>query len=308
MPSALRVAYEVILPILITAGLGFLVGRVFAPDPRTLSRVAIYLFLPAIVFSSSANSSLQPGQIGQIIVFVVALYVVLTTVVMLLSRTQRHLGPALQSAFILSALMGNSGNYGLSFVEFAFGADGLSIAVMVLIMTSIMSNTLGIYVASSGTASVRQGLFNIIKVPMPYAILLGFIVKFGNITLPLPVERSVGLLSQAAVPMMITLLGVQMARIASLSEVRSLYKPVMLASATRLLLPPVIILALTGLMGITGLTRDVLLVQLSTPTAVYGTLLATEFGSDARFVTAAIFVTTLASLVTLSIIMALFVV
>ena len=308
MPSALRVAYEVIAPILITAGLGFWVGRVFAPDPRTLSRIAIYLFIPAIVFRSSANSSLQPEEIGQIVLFVVVLYVILALIVTLIAKTQRHLGPALQSAFVLSALMGNSGNYGLSFVEFAFGADGLSIAVMVLIMTSTMANTLGIYVASAGAASVRQGLLNIVRVPLPYAILLGFVVKFGNIALPLPVERSVDLLSQAAVPMMITLLGLQMARIANLSELQSLYRSLAVVSAVRLLIPPVIILLLTALMGITGLTRDVLLVQLSTPTAVYGTLLATEFGSDARFVTAAIFVTTLASLVTLSIIMTLFVV
>ena len=308
MSSALHVAYEVILPILITAGLGFVVGRAFSPDPRTLSRIAIYLFLPAIVFRNSANSSLQPGEIGQIVLFVTVLYVTLAILMTLVAKTQRHLGAALQGAFVLSTLMGNSGNYGLSFVEFAFGPEGTSIAVMVLTTTAILSNTIGIYVASAGTASVRQGLMNVIKVPVPYAIVLGFIVKFGNIGLPLPVERSVDLLSQAAVPIMITLLGIQMSRIVNLRDLRKLYGTLALASVMRLVVPPVIILVLTGLMGITGLTRDVLLVQLSTPTAVYGTLLATEFGSDARFVTAAVFVTTLASLVTLSIIMALFVV
>lgn len=308
MSSALHVAWEVVTPILITAGLGFWVGRMFNPDPRALSRIAIYLFLPAIVFRSSANSSLQPGEIGQIIVFVILLFAIMMVIVSLLARTQRHLEPTVQSAFMLSALLANGGNFGLSFVEFAFGPEALSIAIMVLIMSSVMSNTVGIYVASAGTASIRQGLLNIFKVPMPYAIVLGFIVKFGHITLPLPIERPIALLSQAAVPMMITLLGIQMARIISLTEIRSLYSALALASITRLLVPPAIILLLTGLMGITGLTRNVLLVQLSTPTAVYATLLATEFGSDARFVTATIFVTTLASLITLSIIMALFII
>jgi predicted permease len=81
-----------------------------------------------------------------------------------------------------------------------------------------------------------------------------------------------------------------------------------LATLTRLVVAPFIILGLLTLLGITGLMRNVILVQLSTPTAVYATLLATEFGSDAQFTTSVIFITTIASLLSLSIIMALVVV
>jgi malate permease and related proteins len=307
MQIALQVAYDVIVPILLAAGLGFWFARRFDPDPRTLSRIAIYLFSPALVFQASANSTLQPGEIGQILVFVALLFVVIALLGHVLASTQRALNPATQSAFILSVLMANSGNYGLSFVEFTFGQEGLQIAVLVVVMTSIMSNTLGIYLASAGTASVRQGIINVLKVPMPYATALGFLVKFAGIELPLPVMRSVDLLSQAAVPIMIVLLGVQLAQISLRGEFRALSGSLALASATRLLVAPLVIILLTALMGISGLTRSVLIVQLSTPTAVYATLLATEFGSNAQFVTASVLVTTLASLLSLSIITALFV-
>lgn len=307
MSSALHVAYEVILPILVSAALGFIIGRRFQPDPATLSRVAIYLFLPALAFTGSANSNLQPGEIGQILLLITLYFALMALIVSLIARTQRHAGPLVQSAFMLSALLANTGNYGLPFVEFAFGSEALAIAVIVFTLYSIANNTLGIYVASSGKASIVEGIRNVLRVPAPYAILLGFVVNFANIEVPLPLARSITLLSQASVPIMVTLLGIQLSRIVDLRQFRSLYTTLALASAARLLLSPLLVLLLVSLLGITGLTRNVLLVQLSAPTAVIATLLATEFGSDARFVTAVIFITTLASLLTLSIIMAVFV-
>lgn len=307
MSAALQVAYEVIAPILLIAGLGYWFGRKHRPDARTLSRIAIYLFSPALVFQSSANSTLNPAEIGQILIFVILLFLVLAVAAVLLAHTQPGLKPATRSAFILSIMIANSGNYGLSFVEFAFGQPGLQIAVLVVVMTSIMTNTMGIYIASSGTASIRQGLLNILKVPMPYATALGFLVKFGGIDLPLPLVRAVDVLSAAAVPVMLTMLGIQLARISLRDGLRSMFGPLLLASAGRLLLAPVIIVLLAALLGISGLTRSVLIVQLSGPTAVFATLLATEFGSDAPFVTATIFITTVFSLLSLSVIMALLV-
>jgi predicted permease len=307
MQTALEVAYKVIIPILLVAGFGFWFGRAKKPDPGTLSRIAIYLFSPALVFRSSATSTLAAGEIGQIVACVSLIFVVIAVLGFVLARLQRGAEPALQSALVLSVLLSNSGNYGLSFVEFAFGREALQVAVLVVVINSIMSNTLGIYVASSGTASVKQGIINIFTVPTIYATVLGFAVNFGGIQLPVPLMRSVDVLSQAAVPIMTVLLGVQLARISIRGDVRRFAGALSVATVARLLVTPVIILLLVAVMGITGLTRDVLLVQLSTPTAVYATLLATEFGSDAQFVTASVLVTTLASLVTLSLIMALFV-
>ncbi|MBZ0301636.1 MAG: AEC family transporter [Anaerolineae bacterium] len=307
MQVALQVAYDVIIPILLTAGLGFWFGRQFKPDTRTLSRIAIYLFSPALVFRSTVNSTLKPEEIGQILVFVVLLFTVISLLGYGLAATQHNLSRATRSAFILSVLLANSGNYGLSFVEFTFGQPGLQIAVLVVVMNSVMSNTLGIYLASAGTASMRQGILNVLKVPIPYATVLGFLVNFSGFTLPVPVERSVDVLSQAAVPIMIVLLGIQLSRISIRGELRTAAGALALASATRLLIAPLVILGITALMGISGLTRNVLLVQMSTPTAVFATLLATEFGSDAQFVTASVLITTLASIVSLSVITALFV-
>ena len=79
---------------------------------------------------------------------------------------------------------------------------------------------------------------------------------------------------------------------------------ILLASGLRLLLGPLIALGLVVLLGLSGLTRQVAIVQSAMPTAVVTGVLASEFGADTEFVTATILVSTVTSVATLTILLA----
>jgi predicted permease len=68
-----------------------------------------------------------------------------------------------------------------------------------------------------------------------------------------------------------------------------------------LIAAPFVALALGLLLGLGGTAFRVAIVQSSMPTAVIATALATEFGGDARFVTAVTIVGTFASMLTLTV-------
>jgi predicted permease len=300
MTTFFGVAYNVLTPIFLIIGLAVLIDRRFAPDPRAFSRAVVYLFSPSLVFISIASSDLRAEELGQIlaVAFLVTLLMVLVGWGLArLFRFERKL----ESAFILSVALINAGNYGLPLNEFAFGEAGLQRAVVFYVMTAVSCNTLGVYLASRGTASVRQSLLNVLKVPLPYATALGFFVNVQGIALPLPVERAVGLLGQAAVPIMLTILGLQLSR----TSVKGRIGPILLATATRLGVAPLIAFPLVGLLGLSGLARQVSIIEASMPTAVMGGVLATEFGGDAEFTTAVILISTLVSLLTLSLLLTL---
>ncbi len=305
MPSVLNVIYEVITPIFVISMLGVLFGRRANADPRTLSRAAVYLFLPCLILSSISGLEMDVAELGKLVLLVACLVVIVTTLGWGLARLQSGLGQFTQSAFILCVVLINSGNYGLPLIEFAYGKAGLQRAIVVMIMMSIITNTLGVFLASRGAASIRESALNVFKVPLPYAVALGFLLKLGNIPLPVALERSISLLGQAAIPVLLVLLGMQLSHFSLRSEAPARLRAVLLVSAVRLLISPLLVLLLTQLLGITGLTRQVVVVQLSMPTAVNASLLATEFHSDARFATAAVLVSTLASIATLSILLAL---
>jgi hypothetical protein len=300
MPAVLNIIFTIVAPIFVIIALAMLIGRFYAIDPRILSRVVLYLFSPALVLNSIAHSDIHATEIGQIIVLVLLLYVAMALISFALARLCRFEG-RLESAFMLSTVAINAGNYGLPLTEFAFGQPGLQRAVLFFVVTAVLANTFGVFLASKGNASIQKSLLNILTVPLPYATVLGLLINVSYFTLPVTLDRAVTLLSQATVPCMLVVLGLQLAR----TPVRGRLGPILLATATRLGVAPLIAFALVGLLGISGVTRQVVIVQASLPTAVLSSVLAAEFGSDVDFTAAVILVSTLVSIITVTILLGL---
>jgi hypothetical protein len=300
MASFFGVVYNVLAPIFLIIGLAVLIDRLFAPDARAFSRAVVYLFHPCLVFGGIAGSDLQAEELGQIVAVALVSSLLMAAIGWGLARLMRF-ERKLESAFVMCVVLVNAGNYGLPLNQFAFGEAGLQRAIVFYVVTSVISNTVGVYLASRGEASIKQSLLNVLAVPLPYATALGFVVNFARMDLPLPVDRVVTLLGQAAVPTMLLILGLQLSR----TSVRGRMGPIALATATRLGVAPLVALGLVSLLGMSGIARQVCIVEASMPTAVMSGVLATEFGSDAEFATAVILVSTLASIVTLSILLSL---
>jgi predicted permease len=300
MTSLLGVLYNVLAPIFIIIGLAVLLDRRFALEPRVFSRAVIYLFSPCLVFGGIARSELKADELRQILAMA-ALSTLLIALVGWGETRLFRLDRKLASGFMLSVVLVNAGNYGLPLNDFAFGQGGMQRAIVFFVVSAMISNTVGVYLASRGAASVRRSLFNVLTVPLPYAAVLGFLFNIKDIALPLPLDRAVTILGQAAVPGMLIVLGLQLSR----TSVRGRVGPILLATVTRLGVAPLIAIVLAALIGLSGLTRQVSILQVSMPTAAMAGVLATEFSSDAEFTSAVILVSTLMSIVSLSILLSL---
>lgn len=300
MTSFLGIVANTLLPIFLIVGLGVLVERRLKINPRALSRVVVYLFSPCLVLGSMAQSDLGAGELGGIIGAATIISLLMTMVGWALARLFR-LEHKLASAFVLSVVLVNAGNYGLALNEFAYGSAGVERAVIFFVVTAMVGNTLGVYLASRGTASIRRSLLNVLTVPLPYATALGLTLNLSGRSLPLPIERAVTVLGDAAVPCMMLVLGLQLSR----TVVKGRIGPIALATAARLIIAPLIAFPVTGALGLTGLARQVSIIEASMPTAVTAGVLATEFGGDAEYVTAVILVSTVASALSLGVLLSI---
>ena len=300
MPQLLQVFYNVITPIVLIAALGFILDHKFRLNTRSLSQIIVYLASPALVFTSISRTTLHSQELQQIIFFTAAVMCLMAAIGWGVARLL-GLGKKLKSAFALSVALLNAGNFGIPFIVFAFGQNALGVAVIVYATTAIVANTLGIFLASSGSASVKDSLTNIIKVPLPYAVTLGLLVNFGVFSLPLPVGRGLELLGQAAVPLMLVVLGAQLARV----KIERQLPLIALAGSTKVLLAPVLGYFLARLMGFNGQTANIAIIQTSMPTAVISMILAEEFGSEPKFVSGVVMFSTLLSFLSLSILLTL---
>lgn len=300
MNVLLSIFIENILPVFIAAALGYLLDRRFHLDIKTISRMSLYVLAPCLIFTSLTRSSVSGQEFSRIVLFEVLLTAILLAVTWGIARLARLSRPQ-ESAFLLSVLFVNSGNYGLSVNLFAFGEEALARAIIFFVGSTVLMNTLGIFLASRGQADVKTAVLNVFKVPMIYAVLLAFAVR----ALPRPVTetswfRALDTLGRAAVPVMLLLLGIQLAR----NSLGRDLKRISVATFLRLILAPLLSLVLAAAAGLTGDARRASVLEASMPTAVTSVILAMEFEVLPEFVTGVVFLSTLLSPLSLTLLIA----
>ncbi|MFW9925065.1 MAG: AEC family transporter, partial [Candidatus Thorarchaeota archaeon] len=199
---------ENILPIFLIAGAGFLVGRYFSIQPRLLSQVTLYLFTPCLTFTLLTTNDLRGKEIIGIFGFAVTIALLVGAVTFIIGRLM-HLERKMLAAVLLCSIFMNAGNFGIPLLGFSFGDKAQAYAALYFVSMIVVTNTVGITIASSGTTGLRKSLLNLLKFPTLYAVVIALIFIYFGWTLPLPIARSVDILSGAAIPCMLVLLGMQ---------------------------------------------------------------------------------------------------
>jgi hypothetical protein len=288
-----------ILPIFLIAGVGFLLARVWAVEPRGLARVTFNALSPCLVFNLLVTSTLSAADFGRMAVFAVLVMAAAGVLGRLVAIPLRLDRPAL-SAFLLVVMFSNGGNYGLPVALFAFGRDALTFATVYFVTSSVLTYTLGVFLAASGRRGLREALIGIGRVPTIYAVAAAVLVLMAGVTMPAALLRPIGMLSDAALPVMILVLGMQ------LQGATRPERPVVVAAAVALslLITPAAAFLIAKTIGLTGAAFQAAMVQASMPAAVVTTILALEYEIAPSFVTSVVFASTALSPFTLTLLIA----
>ena len=284
-----------LLPILLISGAGFLLGKLLTIDSRSLGRIVFYIFSPILVFDLLLKTRLDSADILKTMGFTIVLCAIIGCLALLSGKLFGFERPVLM-AIVLTAAFGNTGNYGLPLVSFAFGQDALAFATLYFVTTSILFNTFGVLIASLGHMNIKESLLGLFKVPTVYAVTLAALLNRFQITLPTSFSRTVDLASNGSIPAMIILLGLELSRMQWSHSWRALQ----LSAGLRLLAGPLIGFLLAVVFGLQGAARQGNIVEASMPAAVTSTILATEYGLDTSLVTAIVFTGTILSPLTLT--------
>jgi len=301
-----------ILPIVSVMGLGYAFASVLDVDVDSLNDVALYLFLPALIFHSIVTTTLS-GDTVALIFAGVGLFVAVTMgLVELLDRLLGVPEPY-RSADVLAGALPNAGFYGIPLAEFAFGDVGRTTAVIYITAQAFLMYTLGVYVASRGGGDAGIGaLKEIFRLPLVYAIAAAGAVRLLGVAPPTDgtFMSTVGLVGDASIPLMLVIVGVQLSGLAY-GNVRRVIRP----SIVKLVVAP-----LTGLAVALALGKfddiavaRVFVLLCATPVALIPLALTLSYSdvddrdglSASEYLTMTIFVTTVASVPVLTVLITL---
>lgn len=288
-----------LLPVFLTAGAGWLLAAKLRTDARPLAQVGLYVLAPCLVLDIILRNAMAPGALLRMMGYAFAALALPGVLAFGFARW-RGWPRTRTSALVLTALLTNAGNYGMSVNLLAFGQGALVQASLFFLASAIVSYTAGVFVASMGRAGLRDSLTGLLRIPTVWAVALAFAMNASGLKLPGPVDSSVKLLSSACIPVFLLVLGMQLRG----ARLEGPAGPLVAGTALRLVGGAAAGIVLAPLFGLTGVARQAGVLQAAMPSAVISTILATEYDVEPGFVTSVVLLTTLLSPFTLTPLMA----
>jgi len=283
--------FAVMAPIFIVAGVGYgwvRFGHVYPTD--FVTRLILNIGTPCLVLSTLSNSEIDPQAFGQMAAACVAVTFCMGLVGLLLSRLLHYDWKVLVPAYLFP----NTGNMGLPISLYAFGEQGLALAVAFFLMLSVGHFSLGMLL-SGAERSWRKLLVN----PIILSLCAALVLMLFELELPRWLANTVDLLGGISIPMMLITLGVSLASI----RVQHIGQGVLLG-ALRILCGAAVGWSIALALELPPLAQGVLVVQSAMPVAVFNYLFAVRANRSPEAVASLVLCSTLLSFVFLPLLLA----
>jgi hypothetical protein len=276
----------VLAPVFVMAALGYAWRLTRAPfDMAFVTRIIMYVAGPCLVFTSLSQLTLPLtqfwGMVGAIVVVTLTVALVSAVLIRILGLSQRSFLPALT--------LGNTGNLGLPLCLFAFGEEGLGLAVAIYVTNSLLQFTF-VPLLHTRVSMVRT-LFG---TPMLWAAVAGLAVLILEIPVPGWLATTLGSIGDLLIPLMLMALGNTVGGL----KAHNLPRAIGLGAA-RLVISFAVAVGVSFALGLRGVAQGVLVLQGAMPAAVFSYLFAARYERDADDVAGIVLVSTLLGALTL---------
>ena len=289
-----------VTPVVLLVLLGYFAGPKLNLDVPVLSRCVYYFLIPALVFDTISTAEISVHTAARMIGYIGLVHVACAILAFSIARLLKR-SPAVTAAYVLIAVFGNVANIGLPLLNFRFGEAARIPAALYFLVVFVVAMFIGILAANLATHGGMKAAFAVLKTP---GILVLFPAVFFWVTdyeAPLFLSRSIGLLGEAMIPMMLLTLGLQLA----LSERPKLTNDVLIAGAVRLIGGPALAFLLVTPFALSGIERSAGILQSAMPPAVTVLLISIEHKLATHLVTATLLFSTIASIFTLTILLSI---
>ena len=308
MESTLDPILGAVLPVFGLIACGYLAGRfriVTQASSVALNQFVYAFALPAMLFVAVYRGSLQEILSGGFILAVIVATLGTALTGFVLSAAQGAT-PAENTMRALNASFANTGYLGIPLVTVAYGERAALPAALATVATNFVSFALAIVClelfVNPRPGGVRRALRGVMMSPLIWPIALAILLVSLNVKVPLPVERFAALLAAAAGPCALFAIGLFVSQLSIRAGAAASWQ----TSVLKLALHPLLMALLVYyVFAVDPLWAKIAIVCAALPLGATAFVLAQRYGLlEAETSTGAV-VSTAASLLTVSIVMAL---
>ncbi|WP_068774351.1 AEC family transporter [Paenibacillus sp. FJAT-26967] len=288
-----------IVPLSIMILIGAAMYRAFKLDIKTLSKLNFFVFSPALVFVKLYESELSVAVLGQVLFFFLLFFTAISVMAEIFIRIRRYKG-GMKGAMRNSVVFYNSANYAIPLNQMVFVGDAftMSIQMIIMMMQNLLPNTLGVYNVNAHKSSWKDILRTVAFLPTIYMIPLAFLLRHFEIPIPQPINTPLHYIADGFMATALLTLGVQLGGM----KWKFMFSDVLWSNFLRLIMGPVIGLLIVLLLGLEGPMAQALVLSCAVPTSLSSVLLAVEYDNEPDFSSQAVFMSTVLSMFTVTLV------
>jgi predicted permease len=270
--------------------LGTIAKKIFdnALDTHTLTLFSVYFLQPFVALWGFSTAKLEISHLYAPFWYLIVIAILLVPT-LLLSRLLFH-NRKERALFNIAGFVGNTGNLGIPLGIALFGMESVIYTTLINLANVMVVYTLGVYIYSRGSFSIKASLFNIVKIPIIPASLVAIVINLNNISLHAQLVELIKMGAYAGIVLQLFLLGTFLSSI-KLSEINfKLYGSVL---TQKFLLIPLLTLLLLSFTSLPPLVQAILFMEMMVPLAVANINLASLYNCKPKDVSTLILLSTL---------------
>ena len=293
-------ALNTVLPFLIYIAFGYFVRIIGLADEKfmnNLNKIIFRAFFPILMFNNlysvPEGMTLNPKLVITAIISVLVLEAFLLAVVPRLVKENSRRGVIIQAIYRSNFVL-----FGITLASSIFGDEGSVLAAMMIAIVIPVYNITAVIILETfngGKVPASELIVNILKNPMIRGAVVGFIFHILKIQLPPSVAEPIKQFANLTTPLALFVLGGTL----HFDAIGKNLKYVVPAMTFKMMILPVISLAVANLVGLTSVERFVYFVMFATPVATASYAMAQNMGGDGELAGQFVVLSTVASVVTI---------
>ena len=270
--------------------LGYMAKRIFQEDmnTKTLTLMSVYFLQPFVTIWGFSTAKLHSEHLYVPFIYLAIILLLLIPTIVLGKMIFQD--PKERAIFSIAGFVGNTGNIGIPLGIALFGEASVIYTTLINIANVFVVYIIGVYIYSRGSFSIKDSLFNIIKIPIIPASAIAIFININDISLGAQIEEFFKMGAYAGIVLQLFLLGTFLQGI----RIQELHPKLFIGTISQKFV--IVPLATAIILSFTDLplfVQGVIFMEMMVPLAVANINLASLYNCRPKDVTSLILLSTL---------------
>lgn len=272
--------------------------RIFKEDisTKTLTLMSVYFLQPFVTIWGFSTAKLHTEHIYVPLVYLAIILSLLIPTILLGKLIFENIKE--RAIFTIAGFVGNTGNIGIPLGIALFGEQSVIYTTLINIANVFVVYIIGVYIYSRGSFSIKDSLFNIIKIPIIPASIIAILINMNNIHLSSEIVEFLKMGAYAGIVLQLFLLGTFLYGL----QLNKLNPKLLIGTLSqKFIIIPVATIILLSFTNFSLLVKSIIFMEMLVPLAVANINLASLYNCKPKDVTSLILISTIVFLPVLAV-------